>query len=453
MTEAPRYPGYDVMAKRDTPSFNDVTREALDRRLAVPREPRFLTHDEFRTLEALCDRILPQPANRTDPVPLAAYVDEKLYRDVLDGYRLADLPPQREAWRKGLAALDRDAQARYGVAFRALTAEDSDALLVDLQKGQLGGDHWGDVPPKAFFDRRIVHDIASAYYAHPTAWNEIGLRRPGEPARLRPHGQEPPRSVGGCRGEAWRGGKGLEGEPACRLIPSQPRAPRTGRAPDVFTEGGWVEMNQHRDADAVDFAIVGTGAGGGTLAARLAEKGFSVVAFDAGPFFRPLEEFASDETEQEKLYWNDRRIVDGTDPLVMGGKNSGKAIGGSTVHFAMVSLRFRPEWFKARTTLGYGKDWPIDWRDMWHYYRQAEEALSISGPVTYPWGPKRPRYPYRPHPMNAAAEVLARGCEAMGMKWTRRRSPPFRRHAARRTLASIVASAASAARPTPSRAR
>ena len=84
----------------------------------------------------------------------------------------------------------------------------------------------------------------------------------------------------------------------------------------------------------------------------------------------------------------------------------------------MVSLRFRPEWFKARTTLGYGKDWPIDWRDMWTYYRQAEEALSISGPVTYPWGPHRPRYPYRPHPMNAAAEVLARGCEAMGMKWT-----------------------------------
>ena len=196
-----------------------------------------------------------------------------------------------------------------------------------------------------------------------------------------------------------------------------PRA-ADGRAPDVFEAGGWVEMNQHRDTDEVDFAIVGTGAGGGTLAARLSEKGFSVVAFDAGPFFRPLEDFASDETEQEKLYWNDKRIVEGTDPIVMGGKNSGKAVGGSTVHFAMVSLRFRPEWFKARTVLGYGADWPIDWRDMWHYYGEAERALSISGPVTYPWGPSRPRYPYRPHPLNAAAEVLARGCEAMGMKWT-----------------------------------
>ena len=177
-------------------------------------------------------------------------------------------------------------------------------------------------------------------------------------------------------------------------------------------------MKQHRDTDEVDFAIVGTGAGGGTLAARLAEKGFSVVAFDAGPFWRPLEDFASDETEQDKLYWNDPRVVQGADPIVMGGKNSGRSVGGSMVHFAMVSLRFRPEWFKARTKLGYGADWPIAWQEMWRYYDQVEKDLSISGPIDYPWGPPRPRYPYRPHPINAAGEVLARGCEAMGLKWT-----------------------------------
>ena len=76
-----------------------------------------------------------------------------------------------------------------------------------------------------------------------------------------------------------------------------------GRAPDVFAEGGWVPMRTHAETEAVDFVIVGTGAGGGTLAARLAEKGFSVVAFDAGPFFRPLEDFASDEEAQSQLYW------------------------------------------------------------------------------------------------------------------------------------------------------
>jgi choline dehydrogenase-like flavoprotein len=191
-----------------------------------------------------------------------------------------------------------------------------------------------------------------------------------------------------------------------------------GRAPDVFASGGWVPMREYAQNEAVDFAIIGTGAGGGTLAARLAEMGFSVIAFEAGPYFRPLDEFASDETAQNKLYWLDRRICDGDNPLQMGGKNSGKAVGGSMVHFAMVSLRFRPEWFKSRTALGYGADWPIDWREMWNYYREAELALSIAGPLTYPWGPKRPRYPYRAHEVNAAGMLLARGCEALGYKWT-----------------------------------
>ena len=197
-------------------------------------------------------------------------------------------------------------------------------------------------------------------------------------------------------------------------------APRAanGRAPNVFRRGAWIPMRQFDDLEEVDFAVVGTGAGGGPVIAGLADRGFSVIGFDAGPYFRPLEDFASDESEQEKLYWNDDRISEGANPLVMGGKNSGKAVGGSTVHFAMVSLRFRPEWFKSRSQLGYGVDWPLDWREMWDWYGQAEKVLSISGPITYPWGPKRPRYPLRAHPINGAAQLLARGAEAMGYAWT-----------------------------------
>ncbi|MBB5509007.1 GMC family oxidoreductase [Paraburkholderia atlantica] len=193
---------------------------------------------------------------------------------------------------------------------------------------------------------------------------------------------------------------------------------KDGRAPDVFQRGGWVPMRMYPDGEEVDFAIVGTGAGGGTLACRLAEKGFKVVAFDAGAWWRPLEEFASDEAHQEKLFWTDERICDGDNPLKLGHNNSGKAVGGSTVHFAMVSLRFRPDWFKSRSVLGYGADWPLDWREMWRYYGEVEDALKISGPVNYPWGPKRPRYPYRAHELNAAALVLARGAEALGIGWS-----------------------------------
>ena len=191
-----------------------------------------------------------------------------------------------------------------------------------------------------------------------------------------------------------------------------------GRAPDPLRVGGWMPMREYRDDEQVDFVIVGTGAGGGTLACKLAEAGFSVVALDAGAWWRPLEEFASDETHQDKLFWTDERICDGDNPLKLGSNNSGKSVGGSTVHFAMVSLRFRPEWFKCRTLLGYGADWPLDWREMWRYYGEVEQSLKISGPVTYPWGPKRPRYPYRAHEVNAAGWVLAQACEAMGIAWT-----------------------------------
>lgn len=196
-------------------------------------------------------------------------------------------------------------------------------------------------------------------------------------------------------------------------------APRAGggRAPDIFRRGGWMPMRDYRLDEEVDFAIVGAGAGGATLACRLAESGFSVVVLEAGPFWRPLEDFASDELEQQKLYWTDERIIGGHDPIALGGNNSGRGVGGSTVHFSMISLRFRPEWFQCRTRLGYGYDWPINYDEIAPFYEQAERALHISGPVSYPWGPKRRRYPYREHEMNASGLVLARGAEKLGVAW------------------------------------
>ena len=174
-------------------------------------------------------------------------------------------------------------------------------------------------------------------------------------------------------------------------------APRAigGRAPDVFREGGWIEMREYAETEAVDFVVIGTGAGGGPLIARLAEQGFRSSVSMPAPISGRWRISPPTRRSRTKLYWLDQRIIDGENPIRMGGKNSGKAVGGSTVHFAMVSLRFRPEWFKSRSLLGYGADWPLDWREMWDYYAKAERALSISGPVTYPWGPKRPRYPYR----------------------------------------------------------
>jgi hypothetical protein len=179
-TQRGPYPGYDVLAKRNTPSWNEQTRQVIDRRLALPRDPRFFTEEEYATVSAIADRIVPQPKDRP-PIPVAALVDEKLFIDRSDGYRYLGMPREREAWRQGLRALDAEARAAFGKEFRRLSGAEQDGLLKAMEKGELKHPAWGSIPPKTFFKHRMARDIVYAYYAHPTSWNEIGFGGPASP--------------------------------------------------------------------------------------------------------------------------------------------------------------------------------------------------------------------------------------------------------------------------------
>jgi hypothetical protein len=176
----PRYPGYDVLAKRNSPSWNDQSRRVIDKRLAISRDPRFFTPDEWQTLAALCDRVLPQPADRP-AVPLAAYVDEKLHAGRRQGYRHAALPRQEETWRVGLAALDASARAAFGAAFSVLGAADQDELIRRMAAGELNDAFWRGISSRLFFTWHALPDIVASYYAHPTSWSEIGFGGPASP--------------------------------------------------------------------------------------------------------------------------------------------------------------------------------------------------------------------------------------------------------------------------------
>jgi hypothetical protein len=50
-----------------------------------------------------------------------------------------------------------------------------------MQSGELSAPEWGSMSPKQFFKRRMARDIVLAYYAHPTAWSEIGWGGPASP--------------------------------------------------------------------------------------------------------------------------------------------------------------------------------------------------------------------------------------------------------------------------------
>ncbi|MEK6346663.1 MAG: gluconate 2-dehydrogenase subunit 3 family protein [Burkholderia sp.] len=172
----PRYPGYDVLAKRDTPSWDDKTREVVAQRLNPPPEPRFFDPAEWSAAAALCACIVPR---RT--VPLALLLDEKLVAGVGDGYRDARLPAMPDAWRIGLAALDAESRSRHDLPFADLAPADRQRLLEAMQAGQLDHAAWQGMPCALFFSLRVLHDICGAYYSHPHAWSEIGFGGPANP--------------------------------------------------------------------------------------------------------------------------------------------------------------------------------------------------------------------------------------------------------------------------------
>jgi hypothetical protein len=204
------YPGYDVLSKRNTLSWNEPTRRVIDRRLAIdPSAHQFFSATEWLTLRALCDRIVPQPSDRA-PVPVAAMVDLKMAEDARDGFRNAGLPVMQEAWRRGLVALDAEARAAHGRAFHELPPARQDELVAAMQRGDLRHEAWQAMPGDLFFRERVLADIVRSYYAHPTAWSEIGWGGPAGPrgyVRLQVDRRDPWEAVEASPGheaEAWR---------------------------------------------------------------------------------------------------------------------------------------------------------------------------------------------------------------------------------------------------------
>jgi len=174
------------------------------------------------------------------------------------------------------------------------------------------------------------------------------------------------------------------------------------------------EMQHFREDEPVDFCVVGVGSAGGVLLQRLSKAGFKVVGLEAGPFWDTERDWVSDEKGSHKLYWNDLRITGGTDPLALGENNSGKGVGGGSVHWAAFAPRFHPSDFRVHTQDGVGADWPLSYEDLKPYYELLEREIPVAGPAYFPWGDPH-GYPYGPHPMGGVGDVLVRGCTKLGI--------------------------------------
>lgn len=171
------------------------------------------------------------------------------------------------------------------------------------------------------------------------------------------------------------------------------------------------------EPDDAAIVVIGTGAGGAPLTARLAAAGLPVLALEAGRRWVPAVDFATDERAQSGLFWTDERLSAGGDPLAFGNNNSGIGVGGSTLHYTAYTPRVQPDDLRLRTEFGVSEDWPLVYEDLEPYYDEVERFLGVSGPSPYPWGPpRRTTYPLPPLRLNGAAQLMQRGCASLGIR-------------------------------------
>jgi choline dehydrogenase-like flavoprotein len=173
-------------------------------------------------------------------------------------------------------------------------------------------------------------------------------------------------------------------------------------------------MCRYEDSDVVDLLVIGAGAGGSVLAQRLARAGWRIVILEAGPFWHPDEDWVSDEAASHRLYWNEKRIIGGADPISLGKNNSGRGVGGSMVHYAGYTPRFHPSDFETFTRDGVGADWPFPYAELRPHYEELERELPVAG-QDWPWGDPH-SYPFSPHPVSGAAQVLWHGALEAGVQ-------------------------------------
>lgn len=128
-----------------------------------------------------------------------------------------------------------------------------------------------------------------------------------------------------------------------------------------------------------DFIIIGSGAGGGTLALRLAPSGKRILILERGDYLQrekenwcPTEVFGSNRYVSKDTWYD----ADGTSfqPGVH------YFVGGATKMFGAAMFRLRQEDFAAhRTADGLTPDWPIRYEDLEPYYTQAEHLYHVHG--------------------------------------------------------------------------
>jgi choline dehydrogenase-like flavoprotein len=163
--------------------------------------------------------------------------------------------------------------------------------------------------------------------------------------------------------------------------------------------------------DLYDVVVVGSGASGGTMAAHLARAGVSVLVLECGPKIDTRSDF---NTHGLPFQFPQREI-----PLMRSGRAGfdsprSYGVGGKTLLWNAVALRFGQRDFKGATHDGAGVDWPIDYDELMPYYSQIERAIGLCG--NRDGLQDLPDGEFLPPLLKCSDEILQRGATRIGVK-------------------------------------
>lgn len=159
-------------------------------------------------------------------------------------------------------------------------------------------------------------------------------------------------------------------------------------------------MQIDRDEEAI--VVVGSGAGGGTVADKLTAAGKRVVLLEAGPRIEAGEWHQEDFPAYAQLSWLDPRVASGSYLAAQVAPSMPawivKAVGGSTLHWNGLAYRMQPHEFRARSEYGAIEDssltdWPLSYAELEPYYQEAERRLGVTG--THGIAPHAPSNNYK----------------------------------------------------------
>ena len=168
------YPAGFVRALLNTDSVTPQTRDILIERIERKKliVPVFFDENIFLTLTCVCEHLIPQP-NRDSKIDLAGLFDEMLAEGKGNGWRYNKMPPDGEAYKKGIQGINETSELMFGAAFKQLDEPKQIGVLSAVQKNIAPGKTWETLPANLFFEE-LLAQIVEIYYSHPWAKEEIG---------------------------------------------------------------------------------------------------------------------------------------------------------------------------------------------------------------------------------------------------------------------------------------